>query len=209
MRKRRGIQVDLEMARELVGSRLELYFQEEERWRLGSVVEMRVQWTQGGTNLQVLHSVCYYGAEGSPVQWENLTERRFVILKSDMASVDARRAVMEEKRRIRFEVEKNARSEAAEREMKILQDAENQRMADAEELRKQMREDMKKTITDAKASAYHMAETPIMQAEFEAQHEQIMEEFKQGIGTEDGFAEFIEPEAAVIVAKEKYIKNMK
>ena len=207
MRKRRGIQVDLEMARELVGSRLELYFQEEQRWRLGSVVEMRVQWTQGGTNLQVLHSVCYYGAEGSPVQWENLTERRFVILKSDMASVDARRAVMEEKRRIRFEVEKNARSEAAEREMKILQDAENQRMADAEELRKQMREDMKKTITDAKASAYHMAETPIMQAEFEAQHEQIMEEFKQGIGTEDGFAEFIEPEAAVIVAKEKYIKK--
>ena len=97
MRKRRGIQVDLEMARELVGSRLELYFQEEERWRLGSVVEMRVQWTHGGTQLQVLHSVCYYGAEGSPVQWENLTERRFVILKSDMASVDARRAVMEEK----------------------------------------------------------------------------------------------------------------
>ena len=48
MRKRRGIQVDLEMARELVGSRLELYFQEEERWRLGSVVEMRVQWTHGG-----------------------------------------------------------------------------------------------------------------------------------------------------------------
>ena len=63
MRKRRGIQVDLEMARELVGSRLELYFQEEERWRLGSVVEMRVQWTHGGTQLQVLHSVCYYGAE--------------------------------------------------------------------------------------------------------------------------------------------------
>ena len=31
------------------------------------------------------------------MQWENLTERRFVILKSDMASVDARRAVMEEK----------------------------------------------------------------------------------------------------------------
>ena len=127
------------------------------------------------------------------MQWENLTERRFVILKSDMASVDARRAVMEEKRRRRQEVEASAKSEAAEREMKILQEAENKRMEEAAALRKLMRDDMKKTISEAKAAAHHLAETPIMKAEFEAQHEQIMEDWKEGIGTPDGFAQFIEP----------------
>ena len=89
--------------------------------------------------------------------------------------------------------------------MKILQEAENKRMEEAAALRKLMRDDMKKTISEAKAAAHHLAETPIMKAEFEAQHEQIMEDWKEGIGTPDGFAQFIEPEEAVEVAKERYI----
>jgi hypothetical protein len=204
MRKRRGIQVDLEMARELVGSRLEIYFTEEQRWRLGSVVEMRVQWTHGGTQLEVLHSVCYYGAEGRPIQWENLTSRRFVGLKSDMASVDARRAVMEEKRRRREEIEKKALSDAAEREMKILRDAEAKRLEEGEQLRAEMRADMSKVIADAKREVDDIIDTPIMIAEFESQVEQIVENWKNGIGTDDGFAQFLEPQEAFEVAKRDY-----
>ena len=39
MRKRRGIQVDLEMARELVGSRLELYFKKKKDGDLGRLLK--------------------------------------------------------------------------------------------------------------------------------------------------------------------------
>ena len=204
MRKRRGIQVDLEMARELVGSRLEIYFSDEQRWRLGSVVEMRVQWVHGGTQLEVLHSVCYYGAEGRPIEWENLTEKRFVVLKSDMASVDARRAVVEETRRRREELEKQAVADAAEREMKVMKENEAKRLEEAQELRDEMKIDMKDVIADAKAEAAMMAETPIMMAEFERELDRIVDEFKRGIGTPDGFAMFIEPEQAMEVAKEQY-----
>ena len=53
--------------------------------------------------MDVLHAVRYYGAEGSPTIWENMSQKRFVVLKSDLASVEARRLAIEEKRRLRNE----------------------------------------------------------------------------------------------------------
>ena len=95
-----GVEVDMEQARELVGQRLEIYFVEEGRWRLGTVVDMRSEWSDGDSQLTVLHAVTYQGAEGSPTIWENMSQKRFVVLKSDLASVEARVA-LEEKRRLR------------------------------------------------------------------------------------------------------------
>jgi len=37
LRKRCGVEVDMEQARELVGQKLEIYFVSEARWRLGTV----------------------------------------------------------------------------------------------------------------------------------------------------------------------------
>ena len=46
LRKRCGVEVDMEQARELVGQKLEIYFVSEARWRLGTVRKRE----QTGTN---------------------------------------------------------------------------------------------------------------------------------------------------------------
>ena len=70
LRKRCGIEIDMEQARELVGQRLEIYFSNEARWRLGTVVDMRAASSDGGQQMEVMHAVKYYGAEGAPTIWE-------------------------------------------------------------------------------------------------------------------------------------------
>ena len=60
----------MEQARELVGQRLEIYFSNEARWRLGTVVDMRAASSDGGQQMEVMHAVKYYGAEGAPTIWE-------------------------------------------------------------------------------------------------------------------------------------------
>jgi hypothetical protein len=64
---------------------------------------MRSEWQDGGNQVDVMHAVRYYGAEGSPTIWENMSQKRFVVLKSYLASVEARRLAIEEKRRLRNE----------------------------------------------------------------------------------------------------------
>ena len=54
LRKRCGVEVDMEQARELVGQRLEIYFASEARWRLGTVVDMRSEWQVRAKDLRKL-----------------------------------------------------------------------------------------------------------------------------------------------------------
>ena len=119
IRKQRGTKVDVDMARELLGQRLEIYFEDEARWRLGTVLEMRVDTVEGGTRIEVLHSVLYFGAEGAPIVWENLSHKRFVTLKSDLAAVEARRLALEEKRRRKAEEKQREKLEFAEHERAV------------------------------------------------------------------------------------------
>ena len=46
LRKRCGVEVDMEQARELVGQKLEIYFVSEARWRLGTVRKRVELWIQ-------------------------------------------------------------------------------------------------------------------------------------------------------------------
>jgi hypothetical protein len=205
LRKRCGVEVDMEQARELVGQRLEIYFVQEARWRLGTVIDMRAEWQDGGKQLGVMHAVKYYGAEGSPTIWENMSQRRFVVLKSDLASVEARRLAIEEKRRLRNETLRRQKEEFERNERLRLEDQERIRREEAEEMRKEMRADIAEAIEVARKEAVFVAETPAMNRFFEDQVPKITEEQKQGIGTEDGYGIFVVPKVAKSIAKRRFI----
>ena len=207
LRKRCGVEVDMEQARELVGQRLEIYFASEARWRLGTVIDMRTESSDGGNQVDVLHAVKYYGAEGAPTIWENMSSKRFVVLKSDLASVEARRMAMEEKRRLRNEKERRQREEFERNERIKLEESEEDRRIEGEEMRSEMREDIAQAILIAGREAEFIAETKAMDRFFEDQVPKITEEQKQGIGTEDGFGIFIVPKVAKNIAKKRFIQG--
>jgi hypothetical protein len=52
LRKRCGVEVDMEQARELVGQKLEIYFVSEARWRLGTVRKREQTGTNGNKREQ-------------------------------------------------------------------------------------------------------------------------------------------------------------
>ena len=207
MRKKCGVEVDMEQARELVGQRLEIYFVEEGRWRLGTVVDMRSEWSDGDSQLTVLHAVTYQGAEGSPTIWENMSQKRFVVLKSDLASVEARRVALEEKRRLRIEKERRQREEFERKERVMLEDKEEERRVEADKMRAEMRADIARVIDQATREAVFVAGTPAMDDFFEDQIPKITEEQKQGIGTEDGYGIFVVPKVAKSIAKKRFIEG--
>ena len=197
----------MEQARELVGQRLEIYFASEARWRLGTVIDMRTESSDGGNQVDVLHAVKYYGAEGAPTIWENMSSKRFVVLKSDLASVEARRMAMEEKRRLRNEKERRQREEFERNERIKLEESEEDRRIEGEEMRSEMREDIAQAILIPGREAEFIAETKAMDRFFEDQVPKITEEQKQGIGTEDGFGIFIVPKVAKNIAKKDLYKD--
>jgi len=134
-----------------------------------------------------------------------MSQRRFVVLKSDLASVEARRLAVEEKRRLRDEEQRRQTEEFERRERLKLERAEAIRRDDAEKMREEMRLDIATAIEQSQREAMFIAETPAMDRFFEDQVPKITEEQKQGIGTEDGYGIFIVPKVAKGIAKRRFI----
>ena len=134
-----------------------------------------------------------------------MSQRRFVVLKSDLASVEARRLAVEEKRRLRDEEQRRQTEEFERRERLKLERAEAIRRDEAEKMREEMRLDIATAIEQSQREAMFIAETPAMDRFFEDQVPKITEEQKQGIGTEDGYGIFIVPKVAKGIAKRRFI----
>ncbi|GBG28710.1 2,5-diamino-6-ribosylamino-43H-pyrimidinone 5'-phosphate reductase [Hondaea fermentalgiana] len=120
-RKRRGMDgaAAIEEGQRLVGRKLEIFFADIARWRVGKVMDMKASWVDQNTRLQVLHKLELSDEPEGSSKWDDLLARRFVELKVDVSDVEERRKELEEdrlrqKRQDREERERVAAEEARE-----------------------------------------------------------------------------------------------
>lgn len=162
-RKRRGVKVDVGAAQALVGQRAEIYFEEEGRWQLATINSFRSAWKDNGTRLEVLHELIFFDVTRES-SWEDLTVRRYALLKTDLGVVEAQRIAAEAKR---------AKEEAARQELRKKQEEaaaeleEQQRLrreAEKQKLRDQYDRDVKEAIQKGEADATELLGSEDVQA---------------------------------------------
>ncbi len=129
-RKRKGKSVNASNYLKLRDKMVEVYFGEERRFKMGQVLDVQAYFEEGGNEMKVKHLVHYIG-EKRPAPWEDLTQRKYSILRGDLLAmgaerqkkIDALRAVKEQAERDRLQrIADEEVAEKLEREKEALED---------------------------------------------------------------------------------------
>eukprot|EP00516_Mucochytrium_quahogii_P001515 CAMPEP_0203748760 /NCGR_PEP_ID=MMETSP0098-20131031/3562_1 /ASSEMBLY_ACC=CAM_ASM_000208 /TAXON_ID=96639 /ORGANISM=" , Strain NY0313808BC1" /LENGTH=2510 /DNA_ID=CAMNT_0050637627 /DNA_START=226 /DNA_END=7758 /DNA_ORIENTATION=- len=154
-RKRRGFNgVDIMVrAKELVGKKVEVFFEDICRWKLAQILDMKADWVEQDTRLRIQHKVRYSDQQGEEsILWEEILLRRFVVLQHDLGDIEIRRREMEKLQKLKEQekAEAEARIEKQEQDeynaLKVMEAQEKENVqkdakAAIEALQKRVREE--------------------------------------------------------------------
>ena len=155
----------------------------------------------------MLHEIIFYD-DTRPSSWEDLTVRRYALLKTDLGVVEAQRLAAEAKR---------AKEEAARQELKRKQEEaaaeleEQQRVrreAEKQKIREHYDHDVAQAKTLGEEDATELLRSEDVQALLIMKVQQIKEQHILGRAFIGGEAKFIEDDQALEEAKKRFVKKI-